>query len=230
MSGTSIEVRGVWKFYGDFPAVRGVSLEAPEGAILALLGRNGAGKTTVLRMLAGLMRPSRGVILLHGEESAAARTQIGMVGHGEWLYDDLTAQENLDFFARLYGVSEPRERILDWLEKTGLSRFRHSRAGEFSRGMRQRLAIARAFLHDPRILLLDEPWSSLDDRAIHLLSSLLLDARERGRTIVVCSHQLREALEVATHVAVIDRGRLRFSGGNREEFRSAPDRFYEQVS
>ena len=153
-----------------------------------------------------------------------------MVGHGEWIYDDLTAEENLEFFARLYRVKDAPRKIDYWLETTGLERFRRSRAAEFSRGMRQRLAIARAFLHEPNVVLLDEPWTALDDRATALLSSLVVDAQKHRRTVVICSHQLREALEVATDVVVLDRGRVVFQGPNDEQLKSSPDEFYQRIS
>ncbi len=231
MSEPVISIQNVWKFFGDFAAVREVSLEVPPGTILALLGRNGAGKTTMLRMMAGLLRPSRGDISVSGRAWAEQNgSAIGVVGHGEWIYDDLSAQENLEFFGRLYKVKDLAASIDRWLETVGLTRFRNARASEFSRGMRQRLAVARAFLHDPQVLLLDEPWTALDDRAIQLLSSLLQDAQSRGCSVVVCSHQLREALEVATQVAVIDRGKLIFQGPNRDAFKTAPEDFYQNIS
>jgi len=231
MNEAAISIQNVWKFFGDFAAVREVSLEVPHGTILALLGRNGAGKTTMLRMMAGLSRPSRGDISVAGRTWAEQNgSAIGVVGHGEWIYDDLSARENLEFFGRLYKVEDLAASIDRWLETVGLTRFRNARTSEFSRGMRQRLALARAFLHKPQILLLDEPWSALDDRAIHLLSSLLRDAQALGCSVVVCSHQLREALEVATQVAVIDRGKLIFQGPNSEDFKSAPEDFYQKIS
>lgn len=231
MSTPAISVRQVWKYFGDFPAVRDVSFDVGRGTITALLGRNGAGKTTLLRMIAGLSRPSRGELQL-GESSAnAANTgaRLGIIGHGQWIYDDLTAEENLQFFASLYSIAEPAATITKWLESTGLATFRHTRAGEFSRGMRQRLAIARAFLHEPEILLLDEPWTSLDDRAIDLLSSLLSGAHQQQRTVLVCSHQLSETLQSATHLLVLDRGRLAFAGENSDEFKTSPQNFYQRV-
>lgn len=231
MSESAISIQNVWKFFGDFAAVREVSLEIPPGTILALLGRNGAGKTTMLRMMAGLSRPSRGDISISGRGWGKQNSSaVGVVGHGEWIYDDLSARENLEFFGRLYKVDDLAGCIGRWLETVGLSRFRNARVSEFSRGMRQRLAIARAFLHDPRVLLLDEPWSALDDQATQLLSSLLRDAQSRGCSVVVCSHQLREALEVATRVAVIDRGKLIFQGPNSDDFKAAPEDFYQKIS
>jgi heme exporter protein A len=236
MSAAAISVRGVWKYFGDFAAVRDVSFEVGRGTITALLGRNGAGKTTLLRMIGGLSRPSRGDLQLGdpganpgGPNPAGNGSRMGIIGHGQWIYDDLTAEENLRFFARLYGIADPAAIISQWLETTGLASFRHTRAGEFSRGMRQRLAIARAFLHEPEILLLDEPWTALDDRAVDLLSSLLSGALQKQRTVLVCSHQLTETLQSATHLLVLDRGRLAFSGENREEFKTSPQSFYQRV-
>jgi heme ABC exporter ATP-binding subunit CcmA len=231
MSAAAISVHEIWKYFGDFPAVRDVSFEVERGTITALLGRNGAGKTTLLRMIAGLSRPSRGELQLgeRGPNLANQGKRLGIIGHGQWIYDDLTAAENLHFFAKLYGMTNPADSISHWLEAVGLASFRHSRAGEFSRGMRQRLAIARAFLHEPEILLLDEPWTALDDRAIDLLSSLLAGAHQKQRTALVCSHQLTETLQLATHVLVLDRGRLAFAGENNDQFRTSPQSFYQRV-
>jgi ABC-type multidrug transport system ATPase subunit len=225
-----INARGVWKFYGDFAALRDINLAIPKGATLALLGRNGAGKTTFLRMLAALSTPSRGTITIAGGElrSESQRRRIGVIGHGIWIYDDLTAAENLEFYAGLYGTGDTPDKVSRWLELTGLERVRNRQAREFSRGMRQRLAIARAFLHDPEILLLDEPFTALDDRAAELLSRLIRQAHELGRTAIISTHQLREALALATEIAVLDRGRLAFRGPNTDELRSSPEEFYRK--
>ncbi len=225
-----LRVSGLHAYYGRAHILAEVALEVERGEVVALLGRNGAGKTTMLRMMAGLSRPSRGEISVSGRGWGKQNSSaVGVVGHGEWIYDDLSARENLEFFGRLYKVDDLAGSIGRWLETVGLSRFRNARVSEFSRGMRQRLAIARAFLHDPRVLLLDEPWTALDDRATQLLSSLLRDAQSRGCSVVVCSHQLREALEVATRVAVIDRGKLIFEGPNSDDFKAAPEDFYQKI-
>ncbi len=224
-----IVARGVAKYFGDFPALRGVNLEVEAGQTLALLGRNGAGKSTLLQLLAGLSHPTEGTIELRvGADDF--RRRVGVLGHGQWLYDDLTATENLQFFGELYRVRDAASKIDSWLELTGLTRFRNSKVNEFSRGMRQRLAIARAFLHDPEVLLLDEPWTALDDRAIRFLSERMTAARQSGATLVVCSHQLKEALEVADRVAVLDRGRLAFIDEVGDELRRNPDTLYERLS
>jgi heme ABC exporter ATP-binding subunit CcmA len=231
MTDSAIRVENVTKFFGDFPAVRSVSFDLPRGAVLALLGRNGAGKTTMLNMLAGISSPSKGSIEIGGTVNEVdRRRKVGFLGHGQWLYDDLTATENLEFFAKLYDVAGAAQKIEGWLEDAGLARFHRATVGEFSRGMRQRVAVARAFLHDPEILLLDEPWTALDDRAIEFLSGKIREAQQRGCTIVVCSHQLREALEVATDVAVLDRGRLALFSPNDAELRAAPETLYQRIS
>jgi heme ABC exporter ATP-binding subunit CcmA len=209
-SKNALEITGVWKYYGDFPALREVGLSIAPGSTLALLGRNGAGKTTLLRIVAGLSRPSRGSVTIHGSEAReqVTRRRIGILGHGIALYDELSAVENLALFGRLYGLPDPVKRADEMLERVGLARVRDGLAREFSRGMRQRLAVGRAFLHDPEVLLLDEPFTALDDRAIAVLQSMIQQMRERGRTIIMSTHQLREALELASHVALLERGQI----------------------
>lgn len=225
---SAVAVEGVWKFYGDYPALRDIRLEAAEGACLALIGRNGAGKTTLLRAIAGFSRPGRGRILIFGKEprDAAARRRIGFIGHGISVYDELSAVENLKLFARLYGLPDPRARAMEWLERTGLERVRDGLVREFSRGMRQRLAVARAFLHDPSVLLLDEPFTSLDDRAIAVLQRLLREGLAAGKTIIMSTHQLREALELSSHVALLNRGKVAFNGPCTPEMVADPGLVY----
>jgi heme ABC exporter ATP-binding subunit CcmA len=215
----AVGVEGVWKFYGDYPALRNVELWAAPGACLALIGRNGAGKTTLLRTIAGFSRPGKGEIKIFGNSPRDTDTRrlMGYIGHGISVYDELSALENLMLFGKLYGLADPRKSALEWLERTGLERVKDGLVREFSRGMRQRLAVARAFLHDPELLLFDEPFTALDDRAIAVLQSLLAEAHAAGRTIVLSTHQLREALEIATHVALIRRGQLVFSGERTQQ-------------
>ena len=219
MSAAALEVSKVWKYYGDFPALRDIQLTIEPGSTVALLGRNGAGKTTLLRIIAGLSKASEGSVSIQGSSvrEQATRRRIGVLGHGISLYDELSATENLVLFAKLYGLEDPEKKALAWLERTGLDRVRDGLVREFSRGMRQRLAVARAFMHEPEVLLLDEPFTALDDRAIAVLQSLLADAHAFGRTIVLSTHQLREALEIATHVALIQRGQLAFTGERTQQ-------------
>jgi heme exporter protein A len=215
----ALEVDGVWKYYGDFPALREVGLQVTPGSTVALLGRNGAGKTTLLRIIAGLGKATKGSVRVLGQDVRGedARRRIGVLGHGISLYDELSATENLVLFAKLYGMDEPRKTAHAWLERTGLERVSDGLVREFSRGMRQRLAVARAFLHEPELLLFDEPFTALDDRAIAVLQSLLAEAHGQGRTIVMSTHQLREALEIATHVALIRKGQIAYSGERTQE-------------
>jgi heme exporter protein A len=215
----ALEIAGVWKYFGDFPALRDVRFNVTAGSVVALLGRNGAGKTTLLRILAGLSKPSKGSVRVLGEETRqeATRRRIGVLGHGISLYDELSAAENLELFGRLYNLPDPRRRADEMLERTGLDRVRDGLVREFSRGMRQRLAVARAFLHDPQLLLLDEPFTALDDRAIAVLQTMLAEMRAKGATIVMSTHQLREALELATHVALLRRGEIAFTGERSQE-------------
>ena len=207
----AVAVEGVWKYYGDYPALRDVRMEAAAGQCLALIGRNGAGKTTLLRIIAGFSAAQRGKIKIWGKEprEAETRRQMGFLGHGISVYDELSALENLVLFGKLYGLPDPRKSALEWLERTGLERVRNGLVREFSRGMRQRLAVARAFLHDPTVLLLDEPFTALDDRAIAVLQRLL-----------------REALELASHVALLSRGQLAFHGERTAEMVEDPGYVY----
>jgi len=225
---TAVAIEGVWKFFGDYPALKDVTFHVDPGACLALLGRNGAGKTTLLRILAGLSKAAKGSITILGGDARAdaTRKRIGVLGHGIGVYEELSAYENLRLLAKLYEIADPRKTALEWLERTGLDRVRDGLVREFSRGMRQRLAVARAFLHNPSLLLLDEPFTALDDRAIAVLQGLLKDALKEGRTIIMSTHQLREALELATDVALINRGKLAFRGERTREMLEDPGWLY----
>ena len=224
----AVAVDGLWKFYGDYPALRDIRLEAGQGACLALIGRNGAGKTTLLRTMAGFSRPGKGEVRIFGKSprDAQTRSRMGFLGHGISVYDELSALENLTLFGKLYALPDPRRSALEWLERTGLERVKDGLVREFSRGMRQRLAVARAFLHEPSVVLLDEPFTALDDKAIAVLQRLLREGLESGKTIVMSTHQLREALELASHVALLVRGKVAFHGPCLPEMVSDPGWVY----
>lgn len=176
-----------------------VSLDIAPGEAVLLIGGNGAGKTTLLRVMAGLLRASKGTIELSGA--------IGMVAHHTMMYDALTARENLAFFARLHGV--PCDHRLDeLLELLGLSHVTHERIATFSRGMLQRLAIARSLLHEPDVLLLDEPLSGLDDTASHVVLDVIAELKARGASLVIATHQLVELVGVAERVGIMVQGKL----------------------
>jgi heme exporter protein A len=228
VSTSAVAIEGVWKFFGDYPALRDITFNVPGGACLALLGRNGAGKTTLLRILGGLSKAAKGRVAILGQDARdeSTRQRIGLLGHGIGVYEELSAYENLRLFGRLYRVEDPRRTAMEWLERTGLERVSDGLVREFSRGMRQRLAVARAFLHNPALLLLDEPFTALDDRAIKVLQDLLKAHLTEGRTIIMSTHQLREALELATDVALINRGKLAFRGERTLEMLEDPGWLY----
>ncbi len=225
---SAVAVDGLWKFYGDYPALRDIRLEAGEGACLALIGRNGAGKTTLLRTIAGFSRPGKGEVRIFGKppRETSARRGMGFIGHGISVYDELSAFENLALYGKLYGLANPQKSAMEWLERTGLERVKDGLVREFSRGMRQRLAVARAFLHEPSVLLLDEPFTALDDKAIAVLQRLLREGLAAGKTIVMSTHQLREALELASHVALLVRGKVAFHGPCTPEMVADPGWVY----
>ena len=219
----AIRARKLTKQFGTRKAVDSLSFELPQGAFLSVFGPNGAGKTTLLRLLATLARPTGGSAELLGvsikEEPEAARGTVGLISHNSMLYPDLTAEENLLFYARLYGVPQPQERVLELLDAVGLKHRRLDCVRTFSRGMTQRVAIARALVHDPRIVLLDEPYSGLDPHAVDIFDALIAKNRE-GRTFVMVSHDLEKGLALCSHVLVMARGKA-VAFGPRGQFEAA---------
>jgi heme ABC exporter ATP-binding subunit CcmA len=181
--------KDVVKQFGHFAAVRGVSAEFSAGRLYAILGDNGAGKTTLLRVLAGLARPTRGVISVLGtSDLKSASREIGYMAHPSLLYDELSAMENLLYFAALYGISKT-ESCFRAMQEVGLDPALSRPIGQYSQGMRQRLSLARALIHDPKILLLDEPFSNVDVRSAREIASLLGRRRDSGNTLFVVTHQ-----------------------------------------
>lgn len=206
-----LEAREVQKWYGPHPAVRHVDFTLDAGEFLTVFGPNGAGKTTLLRMLAGSLRPTRGEIRIGGElvEHGAHgwRRRIGVLSHQTFLYGRLTAAENLRFYGRLYDVRGLDERAAEMLETVGLAHRADDRVMSFSRGMQQRLALARTLLHDPDLVLLDEPYTGLDPHAAHMLRDVLTHLRDGRRTVVLVTHNLTQGLELADRVVVQVAGR-----------------------
>ncbi len=223
----AITVEHLTKSFGGRKAIDNVSFTLPEGAFLSVFGPNGAGKTTLLRMLATLARPTEGVITLAGinlkEEPEQAREAIGLISHNPMLYPDLTAEENLLLYAKLYGVRDPQKRVVELLDAVGLKHRRLDRVRTFSRGMTQRTSIARALINDPSLVLLDEPYSGLDPHAIEIFDELIESVRE-DRTFVMVSHDLEKGLALASHVLVLARGRV-VAFAEKDEL--APDEFRE---
>ncbi len=201
---------GVAKRFGRAVALRGVDFEAPAGHCLAVLGPNGAGKSTLLRLVAGLARPSAGSITILGEkpDKASTRAQIGYIGHATLLYPTLTARENLLFAGRVYDVEDTPGRADQLLAEEGLETVAHRPAGDFSRGMAQRLSIARSLMHDPRVVLLDEPFTGLDRRSAERLQARMTQLRDEGRTLLLVSHDVEQAAAVANSAIVLVRGRV----------------------
>jgi heme exporter protein A len=205
-----IQVRKLIKRFGLKPILKGLDFQVSEGEFVALLGPNGAGKTTFLRILASLSRPTVGELTIAGfhlpAEAAAVRRRLGVVSHQPLLYGDLTAEENLHFFARLYGIENEQARIAQVLDLVGLSLRRRDLVRTFSRGMQQRLAIGRAVLHDPEVMLFDEPHTGLDQDASHMLDGVLREVAARGRTVVMTSHDLARAADLASRFDVLSGG------------------------
>ena len=215
---TIVEARGLVKRYPGTLAVGGVDLDIPEGEIFGLVGPNGAGKTTMLRMLATLLAPTAGQALIAGESVTrnpmAVRRVLGYMPDSFGVYDDMKVWEYLDFFGRCYGLgpSQRKRMIADLLELVDLAAKRDAYVSGLSRGMQQRLCLAHALVHDPKVLLLDEPASGLDPRARVELRELLRELRTLGKTILISSHILPELEELCTSVAIVDRGRVLAAG------------------
>jgi heme exporter protein A len=207
-----IETQALVKAYEMLPVLRKLDLGVARGEFLALLGPNGSGKSTLLRLLCGLSKTTAGIIRVGGwelpKEACAVRAQIGLVSHKPLLYEELTARENLRFFARLYNLpdGEIEARIETLLAEVGLTKRGFDRVRTFSRGMQQRLSIARALLHNPDILLLDEPYTGLDQDASAVLDKLLKNAHAAGHTIIMSTHDLIRAAELPTRVVILSRG------------------------
>ncbi|HRN67422.1 MAG TPA: heme ABC exporter ATP-binding protein CcmA, partial [Promineifilum sp.] len=202
-----IRLNGVVKQYGLNPVLRGVDLNVEQGEFVTLVGPNGAGKSTLMGIVATLLRPTSGDVFVGGwrlpEQADRVRRHIGLVSHHSLLYRDLTAAENLAFFAKLYRMEDADERVADALHKVGLYARQRDPVGTFSRGMVQRLTIARATLHEPDVLLLDEPYTGLDQEASYLLDELLRGETARGRTILMITHDLGHGLGLADRLAIL---------------------------
>ena len=207
----ALEVKKLTKVFGDRKALDNVSFSLPQGAFLSIFGPNGAGKTTMLRMLSTLARSTSGAIRVMGldakEDPDKVRDHIGLISHNSMLYPDLTAMENMMFVARLYGIIDPEARVRELLRAVELDHRRFDMVRTFSRGMTQRLSIARALINDPDVVFLDEPYAGLDPHAVEIFDELIGGLREE-RTFVMVSHDLQKGFSACTHAMMLARGRV----------------------
>lgn len=229
----ALRVTGIEKRFGARRVLKSVDFELPQGASLVIFGPNGAGKTTLLRILSTLDRPSKGTCealgLSYKEQVDEVRGCIGFITHNPMLYLDLTARENLVLFARLYGVDDPDKAADEMLSLVELKHRANDKVRGFSRGMTQRIAIARAFINDPRIVFLDEPYSGLDPHAAGIVDRMLAESRQR-RTLVTVSHSLESGFAQASHVLLLAKGRqVLFSEQSQLDYDEFKNVYYEQV-
>jgi heme exporter protein A len=214
--GAALRVSSVWKRFGSRDALAGVSLEAPRGSCLALLGHNGSGKTTLLRILSTLWQPTEGDVEVLGysleKESSEVRARIGVVLDRHLLPREFSLRDGLRMYADLHAVPDAAARIEALAERLGLARRLRDPVRTFSRGMGQRASICRALLHDPEMLLLDEPFTGLDAAALAVTESVIEEIKQDGRTVVLVTHDLERAARLATHAVVLSNGRKVFEG------------------
>ncbi len=208
----AIEVQGLTKSFGNHLALRGIDLKIKEGEFVVIFGPNGAGKTTLIKVIATIMNPSSGRVLIGDlslkNNAEDIRRRIGVVTHQTFLYSNLTAYENLEFYSRMYDVPGRKERIHKVTAMVGMTSRLHDRVGTLSRGMQQRLSIARSLLHKPAIMLLDEPETGLDQQAVSMLWQALQTEGEGERTIILTTHNLERGFELGERLLILDRGKI----------------------
>ncbi len=211
---SALSLSNISKDFGRIIALRNVSLELKTGEFMSILGRNGAGKTTLLNIISGTSKPTKGSVSLFGTDPSARenKAKLAVISHEMFLYNNLTALENLEYYASIYAVANPAKRVSEVLNEVELSHRRFDLTATFSRGMLQRLTIARALLHEPSMLLLDEPFTGLDQHAISMRSTLLLKQKSLGRTILLTTHDLHIAAELSDRYIILDRHRITEDG------------------
>jgi len=228
-----VEAKGLVREYGAVIAVDGIDLTLVRGDFLTVFGPNGAGKSSLLKMLGGMMRATSGTVSIGGVpldfSDGEWRRRVGMLSHQGFLYQQLTAEENLRFYGKLFGLDDLDRRVRARLERVGLADRAHFAVRKLSHGMRQRLALARALLHDPELVLLDEPYTGLDPAAASVLRGVLQELRADRRTVVMVTHNLAEGLALATRVAIQVRGRFAWQGVRADIDELRFERLYHQV-
>jgi heme exporter protein A len=229
-----VEVVELAREFGPTKAVTGVSFSLAPGECLALFGPNGAGKTTLLRVLAGLLRPTSGSARISGialPGGPLARSRVGLISHHTMLYEALSARENVTFSAKLYGIRDARARVDDALRRMSMLERADASVRSLSRGMQQRVSIARAMVHSPQLVLADEPYSGLDESGARALTALLQELRSAGTAIIVVTHNLVEGLSLATHAAVMQRGKfVRYDAAGRVDAKSYAAKYREALA
>ena len=212
MKAQLIKIQDLRKQYGPHVALRGIDLEVGQGEYLTVFGPNGAGKTTLVKILATLLKPTSGRVEIDGhpilKRSGYIKKRIGLLSHQSFLYPHLTGRENLAFYASLYGIGRAESRLGELISEFALEGKIDDQVLTYSRGMQQRLSLARALIHDPDIILFDEPYSGLDQHAARMLKFLLVKVKGEGRTVVMTTHNISRGLEISDTVAVLNRGRL----------------------
>jgi heme exporter protein A len=225
----AVEARDIGRRFGRTTALRGVNLDVAPGERLAIFGPNGSGKTTLLRVLAGLTRPTKGSVSIGGldyrRHELELRRRVGVVAHHPYLYEDLTAEENLQFYGRMFGVEQPKRRVDEVLDMVGMERRRRDRVRTLSRGMQQRLALARAVIHDPDVLLLDEPDTGLDQEAVAQMGDLFLKGGG-SRTVLLATHDLRVGMQSCARFAILVNGRIVHEGQQADQSLSDLEELY----
>jgi len=231
--GYAIEAKRLIKSYGEHYALRGIDLSVKWGDFLAIFGPNGAGKTTLLKVLATIVKPSSGDVSVAGfnlrEDAVKVRHRIGVVSHQTLLYDDLSAYENLRFYGKMYEVPDLKDRINQLVAQVGLESRLHDPVRTFSRGMQQRLAIARALIHDPPILLLDEPGTGLDQQAGAMLANIIISTLTKQRTVIMTTHSLEQGAALGNRIMIMDDGKIAYEVPKQLDISSLREVYYQHT-
>ncbi len=215
-----IKIQNLSKLFGLKPALQDINLEVERGEFLAIFGPNGAGKTTLLKIISTLISPTSGSVSIDGRDlkrkPLEVRQRIGVISHETYLYENLTAYENLIFYGRMYGVENLEQKVKELLKQIELESRASDRVAAYSRGMKQRLSIARAMLHDPDILLLDEPYAGLDQQACKIFERILKELSERQKTVIMATHELERGLKLCSQAIILNKGRIVFKASKSE--------------
>jgi heme exporter protein A len=220
MNQKTLQINGICKQYGYINILKDIDIKLSDGNILTLVGPNGAGKSTLLKILSTQVRPTKGEIFYNNipvyKELNIYRKKLAFLSHKTFLYDDLSAYQNLLFFARLYNLNDPDKKVLELLDFLKLNSRKHDPVKYYSRGMQQKLTIARVMINDPQFIYLDEPYTGLDSRAEDLLSSIIFKKKEEQSIIVLVSHDIEKSYNIATKIMILNKGEVYYSGDKKD--------------